>query len=302
MSYRRLAYSLLYIITRGLRGMAQNPLVQSLAVGTMAVCMLLLCTTILLFQNATRIVDDWGMDVPITVYMQPDAALATSAALAVRIEQIPEIRAARWIEPSAALERLERGLGRGPGAIAEIDPSILPTTVEVYLKDGYAEGFPERLAKRLSTLDEVEDVAIFGPWVQQARTLVATFRVLALSLGLLVSIACTVVAWSMIRLAVLSRHTEIEILEVVGSTTSFVRGPFIVQGLLQGALGAAVALGLLYAIFLQFYPLLDQGLSLLFAADSIRFFAPMEIAMLLGFGSALGALGSRAAVGHHAHS
>ena len=77
------------------------------------------------------------------------------------------------------------------------------------------------------------------------------------------------------------------------------RAPFVIEGLLQGVLGAGVAAGLLWLGFWGARPWLEGGLSLLFAADALRFLPPPELATLFGFGAAIGVLGSRAAVGRY---
>jgi cell division transport system permease protein len=122
---------------------------------------------------------------------------------------------------------------------------------------------------------------------------------LALGAAMLVGLACMAIVWSTIRLAVYARRAEIQILRLVGGTGRFVRGPFIVEGCLQGALGAAMALGLLYVGFDHLRPVLEGGLSLLFAAGALRFFTPLEIGIGVAFGAMVGLLGSRAATGRY---
>ena len=77
-------HALGYVIARGLRGMGQAPLVQMLAVGTMAVCMLLLGAVVLVWINAQGMVRAWGIDVPMTVYLVDGADEAAVDELAAR--------------------------------------------------------------------------------------------------------------------------------------------------------------------------------------------------------------------------
>lgn len=299
MGMARPLFTAWYVFARGLRGMVQTPAVQLLAIGTMAVCMLLLCTVLLVVQNATRVADSWGIDVPLTVYLDAEAEPAHAAALAERVAALPEVSHAEWVDADAAASRLETSLGRVAGSFEGLGGAVLPHTVEVHLQEGHDRDFAERLATSLEGSPHVDEVARLGPWVEQAQDLVQTTQALAWGLGALVSIACTVIAWSMIRLAVFARRGEIEILRMVGSTVAFVRGPFVVQGVLQGVLGAAAALGLLHATFRELGPVLEQGMSLLFMAQAMQFFSPIDMAVVIGFGAAFGAFGSRAAVGHH---
>ena len=301
-----------YAVARGLRGMVQAPLVQLLAVGTMAVCMLLLGTTTLIFQNARAVVQTLGVDVPVTVFMDPEVDPEATLELAALLGGLPEVEAAHRVTPEEALARLEEGLGRGipdsgdPGAmdreelLAGVDPSTLPDSIELDLRADVEPGFADALALRVEGMDGVEEVTVLGPWVQQVEDMLSTLRWLALGVGLLVSLACLAIVWSTIRLGVFARRSELSLLRLVGGTSRFVRGPFVVEGVLQGVLGTALALAGLWLAFDLIGPFLERGLALMFAAGSLQFFSGVQIAIALGFGAILGLIGSRAAVARYA--
>jgi cell division transport system permease protein len=289
-----------YVVGRGLRGMVQSPLVQLIAIGTMAVCMLMLGTTMLIFQNAQGVAQGWGVDIPMTVYMVEGADASRTEALAERLQALPEVEKAERITPELALHRLEEGLGAQNSMLLEgIDPQALPDSIEVSLVEDGDAGFAAELADRVEQFDEVEEVAALGPWVEQVREFLGTLRWLAIGIALLVSGACMAIVWSTIRLGVFARRAEIQILRLVGGTPAFVRAPFLVEGMLQGVLGATLALVTLWLAFDFVRPFLEDGLSLMFAAGSIRFFGPLRLAMALCFGASLGYLGSRAAVARY---
>jgi cell division transport system permease protein len=294
-----------YVFVRGLRGMGQSPLVQLLAIGTMAVCMLLLGTTMLIFSNASRVAHDLGVDTPVTVFMQPDIDPATATALRERIAALPEVARAERVSPEQALARLQSGAGEtGERAqlLAGIDPGVLPESVEIEFVSGVQPGFADALATRVQSMDGVEEVAVLGPWVQEVERMLTSLRALAIGVALLVSLACLAIVWSTIRLGVFARRSEIQLLRLVGGTARFVRGPFVVEGVVQGILGTALALTGLWLAFELIRPLLERGMSLLFAAGSLQFFSSVEMILALGFGALLGLIGSRAAVARHAEA
>lgn len=294
--------SIFYALGRGLRGMLQSPLVQLLAIGTMAVCMLLLATTLLLFQNARAIAAGWGIDVPVTVYMQHGSDPASVEALREKLAALPEVELAERITPAQALARLDEGVGDHPELLAGIDANALPDSIELQLVAGVEPGFADALAGRVQAMDGVDEVAVLGPWVQQAEAMLDTFEWLAIGVAALVSLACLAIVWSTIRLGVFARRAELDILRLVGGTTRFVRAPFVVEGVLQGVLGTALALAGLWLAFDLIRPFVEQGMALVFAAGSIRFFQPLELGLAIAFGGLLGLLGSRAAVAGHAEA
>ncbi len=294
----RQLFAMRYVTARGLRGMAQAPLVQLLAIATFAVCMLLLGTIVLVWSNARSIADRWGVDVPVTAYLVEDVTAEGTADLAARLGELPQVEQVDIVTPAQAQQRLVEGLGGDERLLEGIEAELLPTSLEIHVRGGDV-GQSETLATELRAEPDVEDVVAAGQWAARAQSLLETLRRIAIGAAALVGFACLTIVWSTIRLAVYARRAEIQILRLVGGTSSFVHGPFVVEGLVQGTLGAAAAVTMLYFGFDAVRPMLADAFALAFAAGGLRFLAPIECAALVGFGAALGVLGSRAAVARY---
>lgn len=288
-----------YVFVRGLSGMRQSPVVQTVAVLTMSVCMLLVGALSLATVNAEAVVDGWGVDVPITVYLRDDAAQSDADAMVARLQSLQEVAGATHVSPATALERLHRGLGTDADVLDGVEARMLPASIEISLAPEASPGFAEALASRLRELAFVEEVALLGEWSQALESGLRSLRRVALGIFILVACACVAIAWSTIRLAVFARRSEVEILRLVGGTRRFVRAPFVIEGAIQGMLGAALALVILSLGFQVLAPHLERGLSLVFAAGALRFFSPLEIVGALGLGGALGYVGARIAVARY---
>lgn len=293
-------YSFAYIVARGGRGMAQAPAVQLLAVSTIAVCMLLLGAVMLAWINAQGMVRAWGLDVPVTAYLVDDADPEIVDATVARLGSLPEVAHVETVDPERAMLRLSEGLGEDGQMLEGLDASVLPASIEIDLAPGTDPDFGHALADRLSELPVVDEVAVAGAWAGRAHDLLQTLGDLALGAGLLVSLACMAIVWSTIRLGVYARRAEIQILRLVGGTRRFVHGPFVFEGMVQGSLGAALALGILWLGFDAVHPFLERGLSMVFAAGALSFFTPVQVGVGIAFGAGLGLLGARAAVAHYA--
>lgn len=295
-------YSLAYVIGRGMRGMAQAPAVQLIAVSTIAVCMLLLGSVMLAWNNAQGMVQAWGLDVPVTAYLIDDADPELVDATMARLQTLPEIANAELVSPEQAMMRLHEGLGEDGEMLEGLEAAVLPTSIEINLAPGTDPDFGQALAERLAQLPVIDEVAVAGSWAGRAHDLLQTLGDMALGAGLLVSLACMAIVWSTIRLGVYARRAEIQILRLVGGTRRFVHGPFVFEGMVQGSLGAAAALGMLWLGFDAVHPFLEHGLSLVFAAGALQFFTPVQIGLGIAFGAGLGLLGARAAVGRYAEA
>lgn len=290
-----------YVVHRGLRGMVQAPLVQVLAVVTIGVCMLLLGTLTLAWANARSIADTWGIDVPITAYLVDEVDPVALTELVARVGTLPHVEHVEVVGPEQAMVRLREGLGDDPALLAGLEAELLPISLELHL-DGAGQTVGEELADGLRAEPMVDEVVVAGAWAERAQNMLDTLRGLALAAAALVGAACLAIVWSTIRLAVYARRAEIEILRLVGGTGTFVHGPFVIEGFVQGVLGTSLAVTLLWLGFDAARPFLAEAFSLTFAAGSLHFLTMQESALLIAFGGVLGLLGSRAAVARYVES
>jgi cell division transport system permease protein len=142
----------------------------------------------------------------------------------------------------------------------------------------------------------VADITSGADWVEGYVRALALVRGLAIGLGVIFVLATTLIVSNTIRLAVLSRRDELEILSLVGASRAFVNTPFLIEGLLQGAAAGALAWLLLYALFRLVLPGFEAGFEVVLGGIAPRFFDAGESAWLCGGGAALGLLGSAIAV------
>ena len=134
------------------------------------------------------------------------------------------------------------------------------------------------------------DITSGADWVEGYVRALAFVRGLAIGLGVIFVLATTLIVSNTIRLAVLSRRDELEILSLVGASRSFVNTPFLIEGLLQGAAAGALAWLLLYALFRSGLPFLSDPIQFLIGRAVPTFFGPLGVLALIGIGVALGLL------------
>lgn len=288
--------ALVYAFRRGLEGMLQTPLIQVLGIITSAVCMVLLATLALVWLNAQDLAHAWGRDVPIVAYLDDEMTTIEATQLRDRIEGLSPVTHVDLIDPQMAASRLVEGLG-DPTLMDGIDASVLPYSLEIHLSLATPRALETALADKIGHLRQIEDVSVASEWAVHLDQLLETWRILAVTGTLIASIACLAIGWCMSRLAIYARRSEIQILELIGGTPRFVRGPFVVEGAIQGALSSGLAIVVLSTCFDAISPYVEGGLSLVFAAHTPRFFSGFEIAIAIATGTALGWLGARVATG-----
>jgi cell division transport system permease protein len=117
----------------------------------------------------------------------------------------------------------------------------LPDTIILTLKSAAAAAAVE---KRVRALAGVKEVSLPRTALEQLRRIAALVRTLGIIAGVLLGLASASVIGNAIRITIFARRREIRIMQLVGATNSFIHGPFLCEGIFDGALGAALACGL----------------------------------------------------------
>ncbi len=293
---RRAVARLAYVFRSALRGLRSSPVTSTVAVATIGVSLVLAGTFFLLVRNMEELLDEFGDDLHVTVYIadgvSPDRQREL-ARLAMTVEGVDRVRV---VSREEALATFRAGVGRGAALLAGLDENPLPASLEIVMapESRSAAGLAV-VVESIDGLPGIAEVSWGRDWVEGYLRAEALIRGVGFGLGVILAIATLLIVSNTIRLAVYARRDELDILSLVGASRTFVTTPFLLEGIVQGALGGALALGVLYALFRLALPSFEFGLELVLGSAP-RFFDPAEASGLVIAGAALGLLGSAASV------
>ena len=294
---RRLAARLHYFVRTALRGLAASPVTSSVAVATIGVCLVLVGAFTLLLRNMEGVLDRVADDLHVTAYLAEALPATARRSLARQVGRLAGVDSVRLVSEQEAMERFRAGVGRGAAFLEGLEENPLPASLEITLAESSRSVDGMRaVTGALAALPGIHDVSSGQDWVEGYLRAVALVRGLGIGLGLILALASLLIVANTIRLAVLARRDELEILALVGAGRSFVSTPFLLEGLLEGACGGALALLLLFGLFRLALPGFEFGLELLLGAASPRFFNAAEACWLVAGGASLGLLGSGTAL------
>ena len=287
----------LYFARTSLRGIAATPGTAIVATATITVALVLVGAFGLVVLNMQELLARVGDAVQVTAFLSDGLPEAERAALVKKIGAIDGVARVELISEAQALERFRTGVGQGFALVEGLGSNPLPASIEITLESRYRTPADlSRVASAAAALSGVADITSGADWVEGYVRALALVRGLAIGLGVIFVIATTLIVSNTIRLAVLSRRDELEILSLVGASRAFVNTPFLIEGLLQGAAAGLLAWTLLYALFRVVLPEFETGLALVLGGIQPRFFDASETAWLCGGGAGLGLLGSAIAV------
>ena len=282
----------IYFTRQALDGMRRGPYVALVGTGTVFVALFATGLLAGALGGAQRLLQAWAGEVRISAYLAPGTDLAAARAAVAAAAPGREVHA---IPAAAALRQLSEELGDQAHVLDGVGPGVVPDAVDVRAPGITLEG-ARALADDLRAVPGVAEVDYGNAWLEKLELLVSRARVAALILFVALALATAVLVGNTLRLAVLARREEIEILKLVGATDAFVSTPFLIEGLLQGLGGAALAVVALLGAHAALVPRLQESVPLAGALRLSDTLPPALLAGLLAGGAAVGLLGSALAV------
>jgi cell division transport system permease protein len=267
--------------------------VYLLSVFSLAVAFVCLASALLVVFNLRAVEARWARAGRISVYLRDGIGNDQVAQLRKALEQTPAVVSTRHITAAdARKEMMDDGVA---GSLAVLPVEAFPASIELSLGDDVTDEQVTAISHKLRDLPTIESVETYQRWTDRISALVRGGVAASAVLALVVLAAVVSVITSTMRFALHRRRIEVEVLKLVGATDRFVRGPFLVEGALQGAAGAAASLALLALLYAIVRGKFDDELGLLLGIRPT--FLPWEImAAMIGAGAVLGALSALAGV------
>jgi len=298
----RRANQLFYFGRAAARGLRGSPVTTAVAVITIGMALVLVGAFQLLLRNMEELLDEFSEDLQVTAYLDDSVSDDERRHLVSVIRTVEGVEEVRSVSKSEALARFRAGVGAGSGLLEGLDENPLPASLEIQLVSERRSPEGMRVVvESIRGLPGIADLASGQDWVAGYLRAIAIVRGVGIGLSVILAIAALLIITNNIRLAVVARRDELDILWLVGGSRAFMNTPFLVEGFLQGAIGGVVAVALLYAVFLAILPGFEVAFELVLGGEP-RFFSAGEALTLIGQGAALGLLGSAAAVGGSARS
>src|SRR5919107_4387868 len=228
-----------FFLAEAFKNLRLNLLMSATAVTTTAVCILILGIGLLVDAHVEGIVRNVGQDVAITAFFPEDVDQERIDEVVTSVENYPEVNESSYVSKEEALERFRETFADQPDIAGSISSDVLPASIEIQLKDSIdssvvadrlrAEGFQDdEIRYPQQTVDRLNQITGYLVWGLRGAT--ALFFV-----------ASVLLIFNTIRLSIFARRKEIEVMKLVGASDSFVRTPFVLEGLVQGLVGAALA-------------------------------------------------------------
>jgi cell division transport system permease protein len=243
-------------------------------------------------SNLGHAVAQWRDRVRIIVYLEQEPEAAALPSLLARVEAIPGVAAATYVSRADALASLERVLGKDASVVDSLGANPLSPSIEITPSaDAATPDAAREMLSRLAAMPEAEEVAGSADWVERLSEWQRLLGMIGLGVGGVLALAAILTVTTATTLVLHARRYETEIMRLVGAPELAVRMPLLLQGMIQGLLGALVAVLVLMAAYRLAAPHLEPLMRLTLGLGEFSFLPPAALAALVATGTLLGALG-----------
>ena len=236
----------LFFLREAARSFRAHRGLASTAVFSMTAALALAGVFLLLSFNARQALRDIGDRREMVLYLKDEVSDADVQALSEKVRQL--YGSPTFVSRAAAWQEFSQQVG-DPDLLKSVDTNPLPASLHVKLKPELLNfAAMEAAAKQVVQFPEVEDVRYGAAYVQRLDALNAGAQRAAVAAGILVALALVFVLYNTLRLTVLARRPQVEIMTKMGASDRFIATPFVLEALLETGISAVLALGLVYGL------------------------------------------------------
>ncbi|MFN2504855.1 MAG: permease-like cell division protein FtsX [Acidimicrobiales bacterium] len=232
-----------YVTRETVTNLRRNLSMASAALLTVAVSLTLVGGALLVKQGVGRATIQWRGNIELSIFMKPEAAAQELEAVGRQLAAMPEVRESRYVSKPEAFDEFRKIFANEPDlrdslTVEQVPPSYRVEPREAEQTRLIGERFQDNAGVlRVSYAEEEVDALV---------SLTNFLQIMLWAVALVLLLAASLLILNTIRMAIFARRREVGIMKLVGATNWFIRIPFMLEGMIQGAAGAAIAFGVVW--------------------------------------------------------
>ncbi|TMK83508.1 MAG: ABC transporter permease [Actinobacteria bacterium] len=227
-----------YFFNETLQGLRRNGLVAFAAISTAFIALFLVGGALLVSREVNLLIDFTTRDVEVSVFLQKDISPSQQQHIGDLLGHMPEVASVHFESQQEAYQRFKEIFRNQEVLVQNITPDALPASFRVKLKD------PQQfavVAQRLVGQPGIDKIVDQRQILKRLFAVIRVFRIGVLAVAIVMLVSAAALIGNTVRLAVFNRRKEIGIMRLVGATNWHIRLPFLIEGVIEGLLGAGAA-------------------------------------------------------------
>jgi cell division transport system permease protein len=238
-----------YFFRETVIGLRRNGLVVFAAISTAFIALFLLGMALLIRREVDLVVSNTTGRVEVVVYLTDGIGPDQQERLNGILSDLPQVETVAYESKEAAYQRAQELFGQDSDIIKNVSPDAFPASFRVKLVN------PEEyqvVQARLAGEPGIDQVAAQQEFLDRLFAVTRVFRVGVLIMAVVMLSASAILIANTVRMGLFARRKEIGIMKLVGATNWRIRVPFLIEGIVEGLIGALIAVGALFAIKIAF--------------------------------------------------
>lgn len=230
-----------YVARETASNLWRNRLMALAAILTVGVSLSLVGTALLLRQSVNSQLAALGNNVDLQIFMKPAAPAGDTNAIRATTHETPQIKSCKYLDHQQSYEQAKQLFASQPAIVSVLTPATTPPVFQctlVHPKDAAA------VANLFNTQGGVYQVTFPAQSIRSLTALSNVLQIVLFTVAIVLLLSAIVLILMAIRMAIFARRREVAVMRLVGATAWFIRLPFMVEGLVQGFVGAIVAVGI----------------------------------------------------------
>ena len=279
-----------YILRETIHSMKRNPWLSIASVLTVMVSLVILGFSIFFLLNASNMAKSFESELEIATFVKSNTTQAELEGLKTQIQSMPGVASVTVVTKDQALTDFGKTMGGSQSNVLSDLGGTNPFPDKLTVKATNPQKV-KALADTMATLPAVDKVRYGQGFVDKLLKFTEWLRWIGLGVVAAFGIAAIVLISINVKMNVFSRRREIQIMKLVGASNSFVRWPFLIEGLTLGLVGGALAAGIVGMGYNWIINYVQSTLTFLPVVQNLLLFRQVTAGLLLA-GMAMGAIGS----------
>lgn len=252
--------SLKYLTHEGFRNVWVNRLMSLASVTVLMACLIIMGAGIMIYFNINNVVDKVQSQNVVMVYVADDASEDETTQIGTSLKGISNVESCEFVPKEVAFQEQIQSMGGDAALFEGFDEIPLPDAYKVTVKD--LSQF-ENTVSQIKQINKVDSVRENSDLASKLLSLRHAVSIVSVGLVIMLFLVALFIISNTIRITMFSRKLEISIMKAVGATNWFIRWPFMIEGMILGAISGIVSLGVLWGLYAVAEKVFAQTLSLI---------------------------------------
>jgi cell division transport system permease protein len=284
---------ILYCFRTALQSLRKNILLNLITSTTIAITFIIFVSFLLIVMNLSIFKRNWVDQLQVILYFKDNITAAAMDKTKEYVAGHEEVDSVKFVSRDKALNMLRNSLKGQDGILEGLTENPLPSSLEIKLKKAYLtlEGV-EQFVKKIEKNEYLEDIEYGQKWLERFIAFFEILKITGFVVGGFLFLFTLFIISNTIKLMVYNRRDEIEIMKLVGATNRFIKLPFCIEGVIQGLIGASLALLFLFLSVNLVMGRFISSLHFYFGTGNFVFLDSNLTVFVLLLGAVLGLAGS----------